>query len=30
MEGVDDRRREYREMLKRSRKKQALDEDGEE
>ena len=30
MEGVDDRRREYREMLKRSREKQELDEDSKE
>ena len=30
MEGVDDRRRQYREMLKRSRKKRDLDEEGKE
>ena len=30
MEGVDDRRREFREMLKRSREKRDIDEDGEE
>ncbi len=30
MEGVDDRRRQYREMLKRSRKKRDLDDEGKE